>query len=136
MGGGDTAPRAGLVQQIRQNWAVYEDGALASRLQEEELEQHYHNNRHRNQQIREDIPQARQAQHQEQLTAQVSDNTPVCVSLHVLCMDVRLSRANSDGSWSNRRPGTPRLRESWRGRGSSRATPSTSPDGSKCSTVG
>ena len=134
MGGGDTAPRAGLVQQIRQNWAVYEDGALASRLQEEELEQHYHNNRHRNQQIREDIPQARQAQQQEQLTAQVSHNTPVCVS--VPSTDVRLSRANSGGSWSNRQPGTPRLRGSWRGRGSSRATPSTSPGGSRCSTAG
>merc|ERR1719397_258044 len=74
MGGGDTAPRAGLVQQIRQNWAVYEDGALASRLQEEELEQHYHNNRHRNQQIREDIPGDTDAAHPEQLTAQVEQS--------------------------------------------------------------
>lgn len=52
-------PRPGHVSQLRQNWSVFEDEAFATKMQHEEINQHYHGNRHRNQQIREDIPQAR-----------------------------------------------------------------------------
>ena len=38
------------------------DGALAQRLQSEEITTHLHGNRQRNHQIREDVPRARQEQ--------------------------------------------------------------------------
>ena len=38
------------------------DGALAQRLQSEEIKTHLHGNRQRNHQIREDVPRARQEQ--------------------------------------------------------------------------
>ena len=38
------------------------DGALAQRLQSEEINTHLHGNRQRNHQIREDVPRARQEQ--------------------------------------------------------------------------
>ena len=41
MNGGESLPRAGLVSQIRQNWSVYEDQALATRIQHDEINQHY-----------------------------------------------------------------------------------------------
>merc|ERR1712018_110594 len=53
---------SGHVNRLRQNWSVHEDGALARRLQSEEINQHYHGNRQRNHQIREDLPQAREEQ--------------------------------------------------------------------------
>jgi len=55
-------PRPGHVSQLRQNWSVFEDEAFATKMQHEEINQHYHGNRNRNQQIREDIPQARRVQ--------------------------------------------------------------------------
>jgi len=53
---------SGQVNRLRQNWAVHEDGALAQRLQSEEIKTHLHGNRQRNHQIREDVPRARQEQ--------------------------------------------------------------------------
>jgi len=55
-------PSGGHVSRLRANWTVHEDGALAQRLQSEEINQHYHGNRQRNHQIREDLPQAREEQ--------------------------------------------------------------------------
>lgn len=49
---------AGNVRQLRQNWAVHEDGALAHRLQSQEIESHLKGNKLRNHQIREDFPTA------------------------------------------------------------------------------
>ena len=57
-----TLPSGGHVSRLRANWTVHEDGALAQRLQSEEINQHYHGNRQRNHQIREDLPQAREEQ--------------------------------------------------------------------------
>eukprot|EP00091_Calanus_sinicus_P007653 TRINITY_DN18821_c0_g1_i1.p1 TRINITY_DN18821_c0_g1~~TRINITY_DN18821_c0_g1_i1.p1 ORF type:complete len:230 (+),score=44.72 TRINITY_DN18821_c0_g1_i1:203-892(+) len=62
-------PRPGHVSQLRQNWSVFEDEAFATKMQHEEINQHYHGNRHRNQQIREDIPQARRVQSIEEQNA-------------------------------------------------------------------
>lgn len=62
-------PRPGHVSQLRQNWSVFEDEALATKIQHEEINQHYHGNRHRNQLIREDIPQARRVQSIEEQNA-------------------------------------------------------------------
>jgi len=58
----ETLPSGGNVNRLRQNWSVHEDGALAQRLQSEEINQHLHGNRQRNHQIREDLPRARQEQ--------------------------------------------------------------------------
>ena len=41
MNRGESMPRAGLVSQIRQNWSIFEDEALATRIQHEEINQHY-----------------------------------------------------------------------------------------------
>ena len=64
-----TLPRAGLVSQIRQNWSVFEDQALAQQIQQQEISQHLISNRHRNQILREDIPQARKEQSLEEIQA-------------------------------------------------------------------
>lgn len=64
-----TLPRAGLVSQIRQNWSVFEDQALAQQIQQQEISQHLLGNRHRNQILREDIPQARKEQSLEEIQA-------------------------------------------------------------------
>ncbi len=58
-------PSPGRVNRIRQNWAVHEDGALAQRLQEMEIETHLGGNRRRNHQIREDFPKAYDEQSKE-----------------------------------------------------------------------
>ena len=55
-------PRPGLVSQIRQNWSVFEDSALAQQMQQQEISRHLHGNRQRNQILRGDIPQARAEQ--------------------------------------------------------------------------
>ena len=64
-----TMPRAGLVSQIRQNWSVFEDQALAQQMQQQEISQHLIGNRNRNQILREDIPQARKEQSLEEVQA-------------------------------------------------------------------
>ena len=53
---GESLPRSGHVSQLRQNWTVFEDESLAIKLQDKEINQHYHGNRSRNQQIRSDVP--------------------------------------------------------------------------------
>jgi len=50
------------VSKLRQDWATYEDHALAERLQSQEIELHYEGNRKRNNQIREDFPRALEEQ--------------------------------------------------------------------------
>ena len=58
----DTLPSGGHVSRLRSGWAVHEDGALAQRLQSEEISTHLQSNKQRNNQIREDLPRARQEQ--------------------------------------------------------------------------
>jgi hypothetical protein len=59
----------GHVTRLRQNWSVFEDGALAERLQSEEINTHLSGNRQRNHQIREDLPHALEEQSREVETA-------------------------------------------------------------------
>ncbi len=54
----EDAAAGGRVSRLRQNWAVHEDGALAQRLQSQEIEDHLGGNRRRNHQIRQDFPAA------------------------------------------------------------------------------
>ena len=64
-----TMPRSGLVSQIRQNWSVFEDEALAQQMQQQEISEHLGGNRVRNKILREDIPLSRQEQHLEEQQA-------------------------------------------------------------------
>ena len=64
-----TLPRSGLVSQIRQNWSVFEDEALAQQMQQQEISSHLLGNRSRNRILREDIPLSRQEQQMEQQQA-------------------------------------------------------------------
>ncbi len=50
---------AGRVNRLRQNFAMYADGALASRLQSEEISAHLRGNKERNHLIRADVPYAK-----------------------------------------------------------------------------
>ncbi|CAB3219713.1 unnamed protein product [Arctia plantaginis] len=52
----DTMPKFGHVTDLREQWLVRTDGALANRLQDREISSHLCENRYRNQQIREDFP--------------------------------------------------------------------------------
>lgn len=54
----DTMPKLGRVTDLREQWLVRADGALAHRLQDREISSHLCENRYRNQQIREDFPVA------------------------------------------------------------------------------
>ncbi|XP_030030093.2 LOW QUALITY PROTEIN: uncharacterized protein LOC115447241 [Manduca sexta] len=54
----DTMPKFGHVTDLREQWLVRTDGALAHRLQDREISTHLCENRHRNQLIREDFPVA------------------------------------------------------------------------------
>lgn len=54
----DTMPKFGHVTEVRQQWLVRTDGALAHHLQDREISSHLCDNRYRNQQIREDFPVA------------------------------------------------------------------------------
>lgn len=54
----DTMPKLGHVTDLREQWLVRTDGALAHRLQDREISSHLCENRYRNQQIREDFPLA------------------------------------------------------------------------------
>lgn len=58
-------PSLGHVSRMRSNWLVYEDGALAEKLQTEEITSHLSNNRRKNTQIREDFPKAFEEQSRE-----------------------------------------------------------------------
>ena len=64
---GKSMPRPGLVSALRQGWAVQEDLALAEKIQQAEVRQHYGGNRDRNRQIRADIPQAKEVQEEEEV---------------------------------------------------------------------
>ncbi|KAK2585376.1 hypothetical protein KPH14_010051 [Odynerus spinipes] len=55
----DTLPKAGRVNEVCREWLVHEDGALAYRLQDEEIKEHYSGNKVRNAQVREDLPRAK-----------------------------------------------------------------------------
>lgn len=50
---------------------IHEDGALAYRLQKEEVEQHYSGNKTRNAQVREDFPRAKDEQLREEIEARL-----------------------------------------------------------------
>ncbi|KAL7305919.1 hypothetical protein TKK_0001396 [Trichogramma kaykai] len=68
--GSDTMPKAGRVNEVCREWLVHEDGALAYRLQDEEIKEHYTHNKVRNAQVREDLPKARIEQELEKLRYQ------------------------------------------------------------------
>lgn len=63
----DTMPKAGRVNKMCREWSVHEDGALAYRLQDKEIKEHYTGNKVRNAQVREDLPRARVEQKLEEL---------------------------------------------------------------------
>ncbi|XP_060829478.1 coiled-coil domain-containing protein 50 isoform X2 [Bombus pascuorum] len=66
----DTLPKAGRVNEVCREWLVHEDGALAYRLQDEEIREHYTSNKVRNAQVREDLPRAKVEQELEELRYQ------------------------------------------------------------------
>ncbi|XP_046419738.1 coiled-coil domain-containing protein 50 [Neodiprion fabricii] len=66
----DTLPKAGRVNEVCREWLVHEDGALAYRLQDEEIKEHYTGNKVRNAQVREDLPKAKVEQELEALRYQ------------------------------------------------------------------
>ncbi|KAK0166627.1 hypothetical protein PV327_004119 [Microctonus hyperodae] len=66
----DGLPKAGRVNEVCREWLVHEDGALAYRLQDEEIKEHYTGNKVRNAQVREDLPRARIEQELEELRYQ------------------------------------------------------------------
>ncbi|KAG5321684.1 CCD50 protein, partial [Acromyrmex heyeri] len=66
----DTLPKAGRVNEVCREWLVHEDGALAYRLQDEEIKEHYTGNKTRNAQVREDVPRAKVEQELEALKYQ------------------------------------------------------------------
>nr|XP_012138786.1 PREDICTED: coiled-coil domain-containing protein 50 isoform X1 [Megachile rotundata] len=76
----DTLPKAGRVNEVCREWLVHEDGALAYRLQDEEIREHYTGNKVRNAQVREDLPRARVEQELETLRYQsyVQQQTSFC----------------------------------------------------------
>ncbi|XP_076756523.1 uncharacterized protein LOC143426774 isoform X2 [Xylocopa sonorina] len=66
----DTLPKAGRVNEVCREWLVHEDGALAYRLQDEEIREHYTGNKVRNAQVREDLPRAKVEQELETIRYQ------------------------------------------------------------------
>jgi len=56
----------GKVQKVCKEWLVREDGVLAYRLQNEEINQHYEGNRCKNRTVREDLPLAKNLQRSEE----------------------------------------------------------------------
>ncbi|CAG7689987.1 unnamed protein product [Allacma fusca] len=66
---GNSQVLPGKVCEMRRQWAVHEDEALAYRLQSEEITQHYCGNRTRNAIVREDTPKAREEQRREEQEA-------------------------------------------------------------------
>ncbi|CAG0880195.1 unnamed protein product [Darwinula stevensoni] len=63
-------PRAGLVNKVCREFLVLEDGALAYKLQNEEISQHYQGNKERNAVLRTDAPKAREEQKKEEEEAE------------------------------------------------------------------
>ncbi|GFG30817.1 hypothetical protein Cfor_10879 [Coptotermes formosanus] len=62
----DTLPKPGRVNEVCREWLVKEDGALAYRLQTEEIKHHYTGNRSRNALVRQDFPHALDEQRREE----------------------------------------------------------------------
>lgn len=60
-------PKQGLVKQVRREWLVHEDSALAYRLQEKEIEMHYGKNREERKIVRMDLQQAKSLQQEDDL---------------------------------------------------------------------
>ncbi|XP_008478679.1 coiled-coil domain-containing protein 50 [Diaphorina citri] len=65
----DTLPARGRVNEVCKEWLVHEDGALAYKLQKQEVEEHYSGNKTRNAQVREDLPRAKEEQQREERDA-------------------------------------------------------------------
>ncbi|CAL1548646.1 unnamed protein product, partial [Lymnaea stagnalis] len=63
-------PPRGKVQEVRKQWSVHEDGALAYQIQNEEIDQHYGLNRFNRRMVREDIPVAKIVQSEEEIRLQ------------------------------------------------------------------
>lgn len=63
-------PKSGRVTEACREWGVREDGALAYRLQNEEITDHYQGNKYRNTVVREDFPRALDEQLREQRLAE------------------------------------------------------------------
>ncbi|XP_022914450.2 involucrin [Onthophagus taurus] len=63
-------PKIGKVHEMRREWLVREDGALAYQLQSQEFNQHLQHNKHKNAQVREDFPCALDEQLREQRLAE------------------------------------------------------------------
>ncbi|KAK7471428.1 hypothetical protein BaRGS_00035916, partial [Batillaria attramentaria] len=63
-------PPPGRVEAVRKQFSVHEDGALAYRIQNEEIEEHYGMNRFNRRTVREDIPVAKICQSQEEIELQ------------------------------------------------------------------
>lgn len=62
----DTLPKPGRVNEVCREWLVKEDGALAYRLQTEEIKTHYTGNKSRNALVRQDFPHALDEQRREE----------------------------------------------------------------------
>jgi len=65
----DTLPKPGRVNEVCREWLVKEDGALAYRLQTEEIKDHYTGNKSRNALVRQDFPHALDEQRREEQEA-------------------------------------------------------------------
>lgn len=62
----ESLPKRGRVNEVCREWLVHEDGALAYKLQKEEVEQHLSGNKSRNAVVRLDTPLAKSEQQREQ----------------------------------------------------------------------
>ncbi|XP_068150548.1 probable basic-leucine zipper transcription factor D isoform X5 [Drosophila tropicalis] len=71
----ESLPRSGHVNEVCKEWLVREDGALAYKLQSQEINDFYKGNRYRNAVVREDFPTAlhEQIKEKEQAQRQVDD---------------------------------------------------------------
>lgn len=67
---GDSLLPRGRVNEVCQEWMVREDGALAYRLQNQEISEHLSGNKYRNAVVREDFPRAKTEQLREQQLAE------------------------------------------------------------------
>ncbi|XP_041450675.1 uncharacterized protein LOC111080720 isoform X3 [Drosophila obscura] len=66
----ESLPRSGHVNEVCKEWLVREDGALAYKLQSQEINDFYKGNRYRNGMVREDFPTALHEQIKEKEQAQ------------------------------------------------------------------
>lgn len=62
-------PKLGHVKKTCQQWGLREDGALAQRLQSQEINEYYNRNKERNAMVREDFPKALSEQKREEEVA-------------------------------------------------------------------